>query len=418
MKKPELLSPAGDPEKLASALLYGADAVYLAGRRFGLRAFAGNFDDAELAAGIALAHARGAKAYAAVNIFGRPGDFDGLESYIRFLADSGADAVIVSDPGIFDVIRETAPAMKIHISTQSSITNARACEFWHRAGASRIVLARELTLSDIRRIRREVSAELELEVFVHGAMCMAYSGRCLLSDYFTGRSGNRGECAQPCRWEYRVQEAKRPDMPLEAVQDETGTYLLNSKDLCMAGHIPELAEAGIDSFKIEGRMKGTFYVSVVTKVYREAIDAYAADPAGWKADPSWMEELGKTVHREFDTGFFFERPEVNARISCQDTYIREARVVGVILSYDAKAKRAMVEQRNRIAEGERVEIVSPRGKHFTVVARDLRDETGAPIRATPHPQMVYTMSMKTPAVPGSFLRVVPGVDFREGDGGL
>lgn len=406
MTRVELLSPAGDLEKLKSAVLYGADAVYLSGKQFGLRAFSGNFDDAQLTEGIAFAHANGVKAYVTVNIFGHPRDFADMGEYVLFLAGSGADALIVSDAGIFSLIREIAPDMEIHISTQSSITNAKACEFWHKAGASRIVLARELTLAEIIQIRREVPPGLELEVFVHGAMCMTYSGRCLLSSYFSGRNSNRGECAQPCRWKYHVSEVKRPDMPLDIAEDDTGTYLFNSKDLCMIEHIPALIEAGVSCFKIEGRMKGVFYVSTVTKAYREAIDAYYADPVSWTPDPRLMEDLRKTVHREFDTGFFFTRPGIDAKISYDDTYIKEAKVVGVITGYDAKAKRATVEQRNKIAEGERLEIVSPKGRHFIVAARELRDEQGNSIDSTPHPLMIYTMSMRVPVVPGSFMRMI------------
>ncbi|MHB8961878.1 MAG: peptidase U32 family protein [Saccharofermentanales bacterium] len=406
MNRVELLSPAGDLEKLRSAVLYGADAVYLSGKQFGLRAFSGNFDDAQLAEGIRLAHANRVKAYVTVNIFGHPRDFSDMAKYILYLAECGADALIVSDAGIFSLIREIAPDMEIHISTQSSITNAKACEFWYRAGASRIVLARELTIEEIIQIRKDIPPELELEVFVHGAMCMTYSGRCMLSSYFTGRDGNRGECAQPCRWKYQVTEVKRPDMPLEIVEDDTGTYLFNSKDMCMIGHIPELVEAGINCFKIEGRMKGVFYVSTVTKAYREAIDAYYEDPASWTPDPLLLEDLRKTVHREFDTGFFFTRPGMDAKMSYNDTYIKEAKVVGVITGYDAKAKRATVEQRNKISEGERVEIVSPKGRHFIAAAKDLQDEQGNKIESTPHPLMVYTMSMRVPVVPGSFMRMI------------
>ena len=404
MTRVELLAPAGDEEKLKAAVLYGADAVYLAGKRFGLRAFSGNFDDDALREGIAYAHAHGVKAFVTVNIFGHPQDFNGIERYITHLGECGADALIVSDPGIFTVVREVLPDMPVHISTQSSVTNAKACMFWHKAGASRIVLARELTLQEIRQIRSEVPDELELEVFVHGAMCMTYSGRCMLSNYFTGRDANRGACAQPCRWKYKVSEVKRPGMPLEIEEDGTGKFLFNSKDLCMIDHIPELVEAGIRCFKIEGRMRGAFYVATVTKAYREAIDRYYADPSAWKPDPQQMEDLSKTVHREFDTGFYFARPGTDAKISLEDTYIREARVVGVVTAYDAKAKRATVEQRNKISEGDRVEVVSPKGRHFIVAARDLADAGGNRIGSTPHPMMIYTMSMRVPVVPGSFLR--------------
>lgn len=404
MKRVELLSPAGDMEKLKAAVMYGADAVYLAGKNYGLRAFSGNFAIDELTEGIKYAHASGVKAFVTVNISGHPADFRELPGYLLELERSGADALIVSDPGIFSVIRDVVPAMDIHMSTQSNITNAASCEFWHRAGAKRIVLARELTLEEIKSIRKEISDEIELEVFVHGAMCVAYSGRCLLSALYTGRDANRGECAQPCRWSYRISERKHEDVPVDLYEDDRGSYILNSKDLCMIEHIPELIEAGISSFKIEGRMRGVFYVSTVTKAYREAIDSYYADPEGYSFTPVLLDDLRKTVHREFDTGFFYSAPGTDAKISYDDTYIKGAKVVGIITGYDPVTGRAMVEQRNKISEGDRLEIVSPKGRHFTIKAKDLQDKEGARISATPHPKMLYSMAVRIPVVPGSFIR--------------
>lgn len=400
----ELLSPAGDLEKMKMAILYGADAVYLSGRMFGLRAFSTNFDEDEIREGIAYAHAHHVRAYVTMNIMAHPEDFAGMKEYILYLQECGADALIVSDPGIFSLIRETAPEMEIHISTQASVTNAKSCLFWHNAGAKRIVLARELTLQEIREIRREIPESLELEVFIHGAMCVSYSGRCLLSNYFSGRDANRGKCAQPCRWNYSVVEENREDQPLKIMEDTRGTYLFNSKDLCMIEHIPELIEAGIHSFKIEGRIKGAFYAATSTKAYREAIDRYYADPEHYETDSSWLTDLEKTVHREFDTGFYFDKPMDRAQIYSSGTYMREATVVGVIKRYDPDTKRAQVEQRNKIFEGDRLEVVSPRGRHCEIIAEDIRDENGDLISSTPHPKMIFTLPMRVPVESGSFLR--------------
>ncbi|MHB1484942.1 MAG: peptidase U32 family protein [Saccharofermentanales bacterium] len=402
--KVELLSPAGNFEKLKMAVLYGADAVYMSGKHFGLRAFSDNFEEDELKSGIDYAHQHGVKAYVAMNILAHPDDFDGMEEYIGYLVFCGADALIISDPGIFALVRRIAPEMDIHISTQASVTNAQGCKFWHDAGARRIVLARELTLEEIIGIRREIPESLELEVFVHGAMCVSYSGRCLLSNYFTGRDGNRGKCAQPCRWNYELTEAKHKDQPVEMQQDGKGTYLFSSKDLCMIEHIPELINAGIHSFKIEGRIKGAFYAATVTKAYREAIDEYYRDPGEYKTDPALLADLEKTVHRKFDTGFYFGGPMVNDHINDSESYIKEAAVVGIIKSYDPQTKRAVIEQRNKIFDGELLEIVSPRGRHCNMIARDLKDVDDQPLESTPHPKMIYSMPVRVPVDPDSFIR--------------
>lgn len=404
MNKVELLSPAGDFEKLKMAILYGADAVYMSGKQFGLRAFSSNFDQNELKTGIDYAHQHNVKAYVTMNIMAHPSDFEGMKDYILLLSSYGADAVIISDPGVFSLVREVAPDMEIHISTQASVTNAKGCIFWHNAGAKRIVLARELTMAEIIEIHKEIPDSLELEVFIHGAMCVSYSGRCILSNHFTGRDGNRGKCAQPCRWKYYVTEENREGQPLEIAQDERGTYLFNSRDMCMIEHIPALMNAGIHSFKIEGRIKGAFYAATATKAYREAIDRYIADPQNYTFDPAWLTDLEKTVHREFDTGFFFDKPMDKAQIFSGDSYMREATVVGIVKSYDSKSKRAIIEQRNKIFDGDKLEIVSPRGRHFDVVAHDLKDENDQPILSTPHAKMLFSMPMRVPVDPESFIR--------------
>ncbi len=410
-KRVELLSPAGDFEKLKMAILYGADAVYMAGKQFGLRAFSSNFTEPELKEAIVYAHECNVKAYVTMNIMAHPEDFDGMKEYISYLSECKADAVIVSDPGIFSLVREVAPDMEIHISTQASVTNAKGCIFWHNAGAKRIVLARELTLQEIIQIRKEIPDSIELEVFIHGAMCVSYSGRCLLSNHFTGRDGNRGKCAQPCRWKYYVTEEKRNEEPLEIAQDEKGTYLFNSRDMCMIDYVPELIASGIYSFKIEGRIKGAFYVATATKAYREAIDLYYLDPLNYKTDPSWKADLEKTVHREFATGFFFDKPMNQAQIFAGDSYMKEAVVVGIVKSYDPKTKRALIEQRNKLFEGDKLEVVSPRGRHFDIVASELLDEKGNPIVSTPHAKMIFSMPMRVPVDPESFIRRLGNKDL-------
>jgi len=294
--------------------------------------------------------------------------------------------------------------MKIHISTQASVTNARTCRFWQEQGASRIILARELTLGEIRQIRQEIPAELELEAFVHGAMCMAYSGRCLLSNFFSGRDSNRGRCTQPCRWKYEIAEEKRPDLPLTVASDSRGSYLFNSRDLCMIEHIPELAEAGLSSLKIEGRVKSAFYVATVVKAYREALDRYLDDPAGYVCDPAWLADLRKTVHREFDTGFYFTPPAEDAKIFTADTSLREAAVVGIIRAWLPESGLALVEQRNKIVTGDWLELVQPEGRHQDVQALGLTDLERRPIGSTPHPQMFYYLPLTEAVVPGAFLR--------------
>lgn len=411
-KLPELLAPAGNLEKLKAVILYGADAVYLAGEAYGLRAFADNFTLEEMITAVEYAHARGVKVYVTLNILAHPGDFRELADYVAKLEEIGIDAVIVSDPGVFTVVQEAAPRLEVHISTQASVTNAHTCNFWYKLGVRRIVLARELTLEEIKTIRSEIPDDLELETFVHGAMCMAYSGRCLLSNVTTGRDANRGACAQPCRWKYYVIEEKRaqehPEEPYTWAieQDERGSYLFSSKDICMIEHIPALIEAGVNSFKIEGRMKGAFYGAMVTRTYRQAIDRYAEEGADMEVDSQWVEELETMVHRSYDTGFYFDRPEDDAKIAPEQTYHQEGVVVGIVLDDTVTDGYVRCEQRNKIISGDRLEIVQPRGKIIVVEAAEMLDEWGQKVESTPHAQQIFYLAVPDGVQPvaGSFIR--------------
>lgn len=391
--KPEVLAPAGNLEKLKTAIAYGADAVYMAGKQFGLRTFSDNFTHEEMREGVEYAHARGVKCYCTVNVMAHEADISLIDDEIRFLSEVGMDALIISDAGIFRKVRRIAPNMEIHISTQASVTNSEGCMFWYEQGAKRVVLARELTLDEIRKIRSAVPADLELECFVHGAMCVSYSGRCLLSSYFTGRSANSGSCAQPCRWGYHLVEEKRPEDQFPIVEDERGTYVLSSKDICMISHIPELIAAGISSFKIEGRIKGAFYAASVTKAYREAVDLYMQSPDAYLEDERWQTMLNRTVHREFATGFYFDKPMENAQIFPEKTYHRPAFVVGVVTGYDAQKGCAIVSQRNKIFQGDTLHVLMPEGYCEPIVATELWDEEMNPIDSTPHSEMVYYLKV-------------------------
>ena len=415
MIKPEILSPAGDFQKLRAAIAYGADAVYLSGLRYGLRTGSGNFSAPDMEGALRYCKSKGVRCYIAMNILARPEDFRALDEEISLIGSIGADAFIVSDPGIFRRIRSILPDAEIHISTQASVTNAETCRFWHELGARRIVLARELSLAEIAGIRKEVPDELELECFVHGAMCVSYSGRCLLSNYFTGRSANRGDCAQPCRWEYRVSEVKRPEEILTVEGDDTGSYIFNSKDLCMIDHIPELIAAGVTGFKIEGRVKGSFYAASVTRAYREAVDAYCADPDSYSVSGKWHRLLDRTVHREFGTGFFFDRPLDEPQLFPEKMSHKPAFVVGMVTRYDESEKRAYISQRNKMSVGDDLWIISPDGGEFNMQVEDIRDENGAPIESTPHPQMNYSIFSPVPLPEYSFLSKDGDKDLRRED---
>lgn len=387
MKKVELLAPAGNLEKLKTAFIYGADAVYIGGENFSLRAMADNFSLEEMKEGIEFAHSLNKKVYVTINIFPHNNDFEGLPEYIKKLNEINVDAVIVSDLGIFSVVKEVAPDMEVHISTQANNVNYKSAEFWYKLGAKRVVLARELSLKEIKEIREKVPADLELEAFVHGAMCISYSGRCLLSNYMTNRDANRGMCAHPCRYKYYLVEEKRPGQYFPVFEDERGTYIMNSNDLCMIEYIPELIESGISSFKIEGRMKSSYYVASVVKAYREAIDAYYEQGENYKFNPKWLEDVSKSSHREFSTGFYFGKPE--KQIYNSSSYIRTHDIVGLVIDYDKENNIATIEQRNRVFKGEEVEVLTSKGENFKLVLENMWNQEGEEIESAPHPQMIY-----------------------------
>lgn len=402
--KVELLAPAGNLEKLKMAIIYGADAVYLGGEEFGLRASAGNFGQEELKEGIAFAHSNGKKVYLTMNIIPHNEDFDDMPAYIREAKNASVDAVIFSDPGIFDLLRQEAPDMELHLSTQANNTNWRSASFWHRMGVKRVILARELSLHEITEIRRNVPEELELEMFVHGSMCISYSGRCLLSNYMADRDSNRGLCAHPCRWKYHLVEEKRPGEYMPVFENERGTYIFNSKDLCLIEHIPQIIGSGITSLKIEGRMKSSYYVATVIKAYREALDAYAADPQNYKYNMVWLEEMSKASHREYTSGFYSSKPTGKEQIYESGSYIREYDFVGLVTSYDAASGIAVIEQRNRFAVGEELEIVSPRGPFHLQKVHGMKNADGEEILVAPHPQMTVYLPMDKPVEPYTMLR--------------
>ncbi|SHE67360.1 peptidase U32 family protein [Caloramator proteoclasticus] len=401
MKRVELLAPAGNLEKLKTAFVYGADAVYIGGENFSLRAMADNFTIEEMKEGIEFAHNLGKKVYVTINIFPHNNDLIGLPAYIKALREINVDAVIVSDLGIFSIVKEVAPDLEVHISTQANNTNYKSAEAWYKLGASRVVLARELTLDEIREIRDKVPKDLELEAFVHGAMCISYSGRCLLSNYMTNRDSNRGMCAHPCRYKYYLVEEKRPGQYFPVFEDERGTYIMNSQDLCMIEYIPELIRAGISSFKIEGRMKSSYYVASVVKAYREAIDSYNDLGDNYKFNPKWLEDVSKSSHREFSTGFYFGKPQ--KQIYDSSSYIRTHDIVGLVLDYDKETKMATIEQRNRVFKGEKVEILTSKGSNFELTIDNMWNEEGQEIEVAPHPQMIYKIKSEKELKPYDML---------------
>ena len=390
----EILSPAGNPDKLRAAVAYGADAVYLSGQSYGLRAFSDNFNEDEMKAGIAYAHEHGVKCYVTLNVMPTEEDLGGLEHAIKFVGnESGADAVLISDPGVFTMARTLCPDLEIHISTQASVTNSAACNFW---------------------AKQAIPSDVELECFVHGAMCVSYSGRCLLSNYFTGRRSNGGACAQPCRWGYYVVEEKRPDIPLPVEEDRRGTYIFGSRDICMIDHIPELLDAGINSFKIEGRIKGAYYAAAVTKVYREAVDLCCKDPDNYKVDPRWKVILDKVVHRDYDTGFFFDSPADDAKIDPDKSYNKPAFVVGVTEGSDSDTGLIRVTQKNKLYKGDTLNVLMPEGYVAPVVVSELYDGKMNPIDSCPHPEMTFYMKAVS-SVDGSPVDLPP-MTFLSRDG--
>lgn len=404
MDKIELLAPAGDLEKLKTAVDYGADAVYFGGELFSLRAGAGNLTIPQMEEGIAYAHARNVRCYLTLNIFAHNEDILPLEDYLIKIKALDIDAFIVSDPGIMLMIREVMPQAEIHLSTQANMTNYKTARFWQQQGVKRIVLARELTFEEIRLLRQKLPEEMELEAFVQGAMCISYSGRCLLSNFMIERDANRGQCAHPCRWKYALVEEQRPGEYYPVEEDERGTYILNSRDLCMIDHIPELISAGIASAKIEGRMKSSFYVATVVGAYRRAIDAYYADPERYAFREEWMRELKKVSHREFTTGFYFNQPTNKDQNYQTSAYTREYQFIGVVRSYDPDTKMAVVEQRNKMTVGEEIEVFGPYTDYFSQKLEVLLDEEGNPIESAPHPQQILQIKMERPVSENFMLR--------------
>ena len=386
MRKTELLIPAGSLDVLKTAVIYGADAVYIGGEAFGLRAKARNFSIEEMQVGIAFAHERGVKVYVTANILAHNGDLPGVEAYFKELKQAEPDALIISDPGVFDIARRVLPDTDIHISTQANNTNYGTYQFWHRMGAKRVVSARELSLEEIRQIRANIPQDMEIESFIHGAMCISYSGRCLLSNFLTGRDANQGACTHPCRWKYSLVEETRPGEYMPVYEGERGTYIFNSKDLCMIEYIPELVEAGIDSFKIEGRMKTALYVATVARTYRKAIDDFRKDPKLYRENMEWYKaEIGKCTYREFTTGFYFGKPTEDAQIYDSNTYVKNYTYLGTAEETDGNGAFRM-EQKNKFSVGETVEVMKPDGRNLTAVVREIRDEEGNPQESAPHPK--------------------------------
>lgn len=405
--QPELLIPASSLEVLKTAVIYGADAVYIGGEAFGLRANAKNFSKEDMAEGIAFAHERGVKVYVTANILAHNDDLEGARAYFEELRDmkpQPCDALIISDPGMFTIAKEVWPQAELHVSTQANNTNYQTYLFWWKLGAKRVVSARELSLQEIRTIREHIPAEMEIESFIHGAMCISYSGRCLLSNYFTGRDANQGACTHPCRWKYAVVEEKRPGEYLPVYENERGTYIFNSKDLCMIEHIPELVAAGIDSLKIEGRMKTALYVATVARTYRKALDDYFTSEEVYRKNMDWYQsEISKCTYRQFTTGFYFGKPDENTQIYDNNTYINEYTYLGII--EEQKDGLVRIEQRNKFSTGDKIEIMKPDGENVETTVEAMYDEQGEAVESCPHPKQVIWLKLSEKAAVYDLLRV-------------
>lgn len=428
MKKPELLVPASGLEVLKTGVIFGADAVYIGGEAYGLRAKAKNFSMEEMAEGIAFARKKGVKVYVTANILAHNEDLKGAREYFGELKDLKPDALIIADPGMFALAREICPEIDIHISTQANNTNYMTYRFWYEQGAKRVVSARELSLREIKEIRERIPEDMEIESFVHGAMCISYSGRCLLSSYFTGRSANRGACTHPCRWKYALSEETRPGEYLPVFENDRGTFLFNSKDLNMIEYIPELVEAGIDSFKIEGRMKTALYVATVARTYRRAIDDYFTAEEKYRANMDWYRaEIGKCTYRKFTTGFYFGKADETTQIYDESTYVSEAVYLGTVravtaqegwtadgaagegqtaggAAWIAQACRVRIEQRNKFCVGDEIEIMKPGGEDVPVKVLAMYDEEGNPVESCPHPKQIIEVVLSAEAAVGDILR--------------
>ncbi len=390
--KPELLIPAGSLEVLKTAVIFGANAVYIGGEAFGLRAKAKNFSMKDIREGISFAHKRNVKVYVTANILAHNRDLDEVRDYFKELEDTGLDALIISDPAVFLIAKQVLPDVDIHISTQANNTNYGTFQFWHKLGAKRVVTARELSLEEIREIRANIPTEMEIETFIHGAMCISYSGRCLLSSFLAGRDANRGACTHPCRWKYAVVEETRPGEYMPVYENERGTYIFNSKDLCMVEHIPELIESGIDSFKIEGRMKTALYVATVARTYRMAIDDYLRDAQHYQSRiPYYQAEIAKCTYRQYTTGFFFGKPDENTQIYDSNTYIKGYTYLGMI--EEEKGGKYRIEQKNKFCVGETIEVMKPDGRNIETVVLSIENEDGAAMESAPHPKQILYIDL-------------------------
>lgn len=393
MKKPELLVPASSLEVLKIAVIFGADAVYIGGEAFGLRAKAKNFSIEEMREGILFAHEHKVKVYVTVNILAHNGDLLGVKEYLHELKELKPDGLIIADPAIFTYAGEICPEIERHISTQANNTNYETFLFWYKLGARRVVTARELSLEEIREIRQHIPEDLEIETFVHGAMCISYSGRCLLSSFLAGRDANRGACTHPCRWKYALMEEQRPGEYMPVFENERGTYIFNSKDLCMISHIDDLMESGIDSFKIEGRMKTALYVATVARTYRKAIDDYIDSPERYRQNMQWYEDqISNCTYRQFTTGFFYGKPDENTQIYDSNTYVKEYTYLGYAESID-ETGRVQITQRNKFTVGEEIEVMKPDGRNLAVTVNAIYDEEGNSVESAPHPQQKLFVSL-------------------------
>lgn len=404
MKKPELLVPASCLEVLKTAVIFGADAVFIGGEAFGLRAKAKNFSPEDMKAGIEFAHEHGVKVHVTANILAHNYDLDGAREYFRELKELKPDALIIADPGMFTMAREICPEIDIHISTQANNTNYETYRFWHRLGAKRVVAARELSLNELKEIRKNIPDDLEIESFIHGAMCISYSGRCLLSNFFTGRDANHGACTHPCRWKYAVMEESRPGEYLPVYENERGTFIFNSKDLCMVEHIPDLIDAGIDSFKIEGRMKTALYVATVARTYRKAIDDFFISPEKYEENLPWYrEEISKCTYRHFTTGFYYGKPDENTQVYDNNTYTSEYIYLGIV--DDVIGNTVKIEQKNKFCVGEEIEIMKPDGRNIFTKVISIADEDGNLQESAPHPLQKLSVTLSNPCEKYDILRV-------------
>ena len=393
MRIPELLVPASSLEVLQVAVIFGADAVYIVGEAFGLRAKAKNFSKEDMSEGVRFAHEHGVKVYVTANILAHNQDLEGVRKYFEELREIGPDALIISDPGVYQIAKEVCPEIERHISTQANNTNYGTYQFWYQMGAKRVVTARELSLEEIREIRSRIPEDMEIETFIHGAMCISYSGRCLLSNYLTGRDSNQGACTHPCRWKYSVMEESRPGEYFPVYENERGTFIFNSKDLCMIEHIPDLINAGIDSFKIEGRMKTALYVATVARTYRKAIDDYLKDPALYEKNMSWyQEQISNCTYRQFTTGFFYGKPTQEAQIYDNNTYIKEYTYLGIVGETNEEGKYC-ISQRNKFSVGEQIEVMKPNGDNIEVTVKSIQDEEGNQMESAPHPKQILYIDL-------------------------